>query len=152
MPTVDPLFARSQLAIEESQALLRRSRVLKGERDHMREQLRVSVLELPCSAQKAKRSVTTGSNAGSVGNLFQVAFLPSRDLPALQTLVNNSEPAQAGKQAFASARQASNCAFISSTCVSSAANEASGVVSTALPSWSREPTAIPRYALGGSRP
>ncbi|HZR72623.1 hypothetical protein [Bradyrhizobium sp.] len=41
----DPLFARADLAIEESLHLRRSSRVLKSQFDHERETLRVAVFE-----------------------------------------------------------------------------------------------------------
>jgi hypothetical protein len=41
----DSLFARSQLAIEESRQLQLQSRALQDERDLRREELRLSVLE-----------------------------------------------------------------------------------------------------------
>ena len=42
---IDPLFARSQLAIEESRQLLRQSRALQDELDGRREKLRHSIFE-----------------------------------------------------------------------------------------------------------
>jgi hypothetical protein len=51
---IDPLFARAQLAIEESQLLQRRSRALQAERDFERRQLRLAVLESAMSRSEHK--------------------------------------------------------------------------------------------------
>lgn len=50
----DPLFARAQLAIDESQLLRHSSRMLKSQFDHEREKLRVSLFEAAMSRSEAK--------------------------------------------------------------------------------------------------
>jgi len=51
---IDPLFARAQLAIEDSRHLQRRSRALQAEHEHEREQLRLTVFESAMARSEIK--------------------------------------------------------------------------------------------------